>query len=78
MPLVECYAASRYPERPRALFWQGERIEVEEVERQWRTPRGFVFVVRAVGGCRFRLTYDEATDAAYQDTPDLAWRIQLL
>ena len=31
--IVECYAGHRFPERPRAFDWEGERIEVEEVER---------------------------------------------
>jgi hypothetical protein len=57
---VECYASSRYPERPRAFLWEGERLEVAEVERQWRTPTGPVFRVHAADGRRFTLAYDEA------------------
>jgi hypothetical protein len=74
MAIVECYAGSRYPERPRALLWERERMALEEVERQWRTPRGLVFIVRTVGGRRFRLTYDEATGAVHSG----AWRVQAL
>ena len=59
---VECYAGHRFPERPRAFDWEGERIEVEEVERCWRTPPGLVFRVRATDGRRFTLAYDEAAD----------------
>jgi hypothetical protein len=59
---VECYASTRYPERPRAFLWQKERLEVAEVERQWRMPSGPAFRVRAVDGRRFTLAYDEATD----------------
>lgn len=61
--IVECYAGYRYPERPRAFVWEGERVAVEEVERQWRTPAGPAFRVRAADGRRFILTYDEAAGA---------------
>ncbi len=60
--LVECYASARYPERPRAFMWKGERLEVTEVERQWRTPAGPAFRVCVVDGRTFTLTYDEAAD----------------
>jgi hypothetical protein len=60
--LVECYASARYPERPRAFMWKGERLEVAEVERRWRTPAGPAFRVRVVDGRTFTLTYDEAAD----------------
>lgn len=59
---VECYAGHRYPERPCAFHWEGERVGVEEVERSWRTPAGPVFRVRAADGRRFTLAYDEADD----------------
>jgi hypothetical protein len=61
--VVECYAGHRYPERPRAFLWEGERVAVEEVERSWRTPAGPVFRVRTVGGRHFTLAYDEAADS---------------
>jgi hypothetical protein len=60
--LVECYAGYRYPERPCAFLWEGERVAVEEVERSWRTPAGLVFRVRTASGCCFTLAYDEAAD----------------
>jgi hypothetical protein len=58
--IVECYAGYRYPERPRAFLWEGERMAVEEIEQQWRTPAGPAFRVRTADGHRFTLTYDEA------------------
>ena len=61
--IVECYAGHRFPERPRAFDWEGERIEVEEVERCWRTPSGPVFRVRVTDGRRFTLAYHEAADS---------------
>jgi hypothetical protein len=65
---VECYAGHRYPERPRAFLWEGERMLVAEVERTWRTPAGPVFRVHAADGRCFTLAYDEAADS---------WDIQL-
>jgi len=59
----ECYAGFRYPERPRAFLWEGKRLEVVEIERQWRTPSGPTFRVRVEDGRRFTLAYDEASDA---------------
>jgi len=60
---VECYAGYRYPERPRAFVWEGERVEIEAVERRWRTPAGPAFRIRTAGGHRFTLAYDETADA---------------
>jgi len=59
---VECYAGHRYPERPRAFRWEGERVTVAEVERNWRTPAGPVFRVRTDDGRRFTLAYRETSD----------------
>ncbi len=43
---VECYAGSTYPERPRALLWQGTRYLVSEVIARRREPEGVGFLVR--------------------------------
>jgi len=65
---VECYAGRHYPDRPLAFRWQGRRLEVEEVERQWRTqgvayssPILYHYQVRTAEG-RFHLAYDSETD----------------
>lgn len=68
-PAVECYAGVRHPERPRAFTWHGERLRVEQVEREWRTPEGLVFRIRTPDGRRFTLSYREA---------DTAWQIEAL
>lgn len=60
---VECYAGSRYPERPRALLVDGRRLPVEEVEAQARTPGQLRFRVRVSDGRRFSLVYDQVQDA---------------
>jgi hypothetical protein len=61
--VVECYAGTRYPERPRAFLWEGDRVEVAEIERRYSTPHGMAFRARTVDGRRFSLFYDEALDA---------------
>ncbi len=60
--VVECYAGTCYPERPRAFVWEGEQVAVEEVERQWRTLAGPAFRVRTADSRRFTLAYDEVAD----------------
>lgn len=59
---VDCYAGAGYPERPRAFVWQGERYEVEEVGRRWRTPAEYGFRVRTTAGEYFTLLYHELED----------------
>ena len=64
--IVSCYAGSRYPERPRAFLWEGQWLEVAEVERRWRTPDGPVFRVRSSDGRRFALAYEEAGERNFK------------
>jgi hypothetical protein len=65
--LVECHSGYEYAQRPLALRWQGERLEIEQVEAEWRTPGGKRFRVRARNGLVFELFYDELSDD---------WRVQ--
>lgn len=65
---VECYAGRHYPDRPVAFRWEGKRVEVEEVERQWRSqeagydsPILYHYQVRTAEG-RFHLVYDSEED----------------
>jgi hypothetical protein len=67
--LVECYAGSRYPERPRAFAWQGQRLEVAAVESEWQSPTARFFRVRTGNGQIFLLGYREA---------DGAWTVEQL
>ncbi len=60
--LVECYSGSEYAERPVALSWQGRRLEIEQVEAQWRIPGGKQFRVRTRDGQVFELLYGELSD----------------
>jgi hypothetical protein len=67
--LVECHSGSEYGERPTALHWNGQRLEVAEVEARWRIPGGKKFRVRTSDGQVFELLYVELFDE---------WRIHLI
>lgn len=56
---VECIASSAYPGDPRAVHWEGRRIEIERVVAQWRTPQGICYRAAATDGLTFVLCYDE-------------------
>jgi hypothetical protein len=60
--LVECHSGFEYAERPTALWWEGTRLEVAEVEAQWRISGGKKFRVRTVDGRVFELLYVELYD----------------
>ncbi len=60
--LVECHSGYEYAERPVALFWEGQRLIIEQVEAQWRIPGGKRFRVRTRDGQVFELFYGELYD----------------
>lgn len=45
-PSVEAYAGSAYPESPRAIIWEENRYEVQEILDRRREPDGVGFFVR--------------------------------
>jgi hypothetical protein len=60
--LVECHSGYEYAQRPVALRWENERLEVDAVEAEWRIPGGRRFRVRTQDGRRFELFYGELYD----------------
>lgn len=60
--LVECHSGYEYAERPVALHWQGQRLEIESVEAEWRIPGGRCFRVRTADEHKFELFYGELYD----------------
>ena len=64
---VECRSGTGYAERPLALTWEGQRLEIEQVLSEWRTPAAKSFRVRTSDGQVFDLCYTEAADT---------WQIQ--
>jgi hypothetical protein len=60
--LVECHSGYEYGERPVALQWQGQRLEVIRILDRWRSPGGKSFRVCAGDEQIFELHYDERED----------------
>jgi hypothetical protein len=59
---VACYSGSVYPERPTALYWRGQRLEVEKVLQAWHIPQGRRFRVQTTDYQVFELVYQQAED----------------
>ncbi|HNT53664.1 MAG TPA: hypothetical protein PKG95_03065 [Anaerolineaceae bacterium] len=59
---VECHSGFEYAERPIALTWDGQRLDIATVESTWRIPGGKCFRVRTVNGQMFELFYGELYD----------------
>jgi hypothetical protein len=65
---VECRAGRHYPDRPVAFRWEDRRVEVDDVEHQWRTqgvsydsPTLYHYRVTTAEG-RFDLVYNVQAD----------------
>jgi len=66
--LVECHSGFTYAERPIALLWEDERLEITEILARWRIPGGRRFRVSVDDGRVFELFYGELYDE---------WRVSL-
>jgi hypothetical protein len=62
MDVVECRSDTEYAERPLALTWQGQRLEIAEILARWRGPNDKGFRVKTADGRAFELTYREVLD----------------
>lgn len=60
--LVECHSGFQYAEKPKAIQWEGQRLEVVEIKAEWRTPLSHCFRVRTQDERWFELSYNETTD----------------
>ncbi len=60
--LVECRSDWKYAQHPLAFTWQGERLVVQEVFAEQRTPEGNHFLVRTSKDRNFELMYNEQLD----------------
>ena len=56
---VECYSGYQYAEKPRALQWQGQTLEITEIKAEWPTPVSHCFRVLTQAGLWFELSYNE-------------------
>lgn len=59
---VECFSGHRYAQRPLAIIWGKERLEVSKVEAEWHSMEGKRFWVRTVDGRGFALSYSTESD----------------
>jgi hypothetical protein len=59
---VTCRSDYAYAQRPVALRWEGQRLEIKAVEAEWRTPDGRNFRVCTLDGMHFELFYNETKD----------------
>ena len=66
---VECLSGHTYAERPIALWWEGERLNIVEIVARWRIPGGYRFRVQAEDDQIFELCYSELQDE---------WQVSLL
>jgi hypothetical protein len=60
--LVECHSGHEYAERPVSFYWEGQRVEIEEIVARWRVPEGKRFRVLTTDGQIFELFYGELYD----------------
>ncbi len=59
---VECRSDAEYADRPLAVTWQGQRLEVAEILATWRGPGEKGFRVKTADGQAFELAYRELTE----------------
>ncbi len=59
MDKVECRSDTEYAERPLALTWLGQRLEIADILARWRGPNERGFRVKTSDGQAFELTYRE-------------------
>jgi len=60
--IVECHSGFTYADRPLALTWEGQRLEIAQILAGWRTPEKNRFRVRTTDGREFELAYSQVTD----------------
>ncbi len=60
--IVECHSGFAYAEKPVALTWEGQRLEITGILGEWRLPGGRRFRVKTSGGQIFELSYEELND----------------
>jgi hypothetical protein len=60
--LVECHSGFTYADRPVALTWGGQRLEIVRILAEWRTPEKHWFRVRSADGREFELAYSQAAE----------------
>ena len=62
MDIVECLSGNEYADRPLALTWGRQKLEIAAIIAQWHGPNEKGFRVQAVNGQVFELIYREVPD----------------
>jgi len=60
--IVECHSNFEYAEKPVALTWKDQRLEISEIIERWRIPGAKCFRVSTTDGQIFELFYGELYD----------------
>jgi hypothetical protein len=60
--IVECHSGYEYAEKPVALTWKDQRLEITEIVERWRIPGAKCFRIRTTDGQTFELFYGELYD----------------
>jgi hypothetical protein len=67
---VECYSGYTYAQEPRAIEWRGQRYEVKQVVKRWRTPHGPGFCVEVAGISNLQSPISRLVDLTYWEIED--------
>jgi hypothetical protein len=67
---VECYSGHTYAQEPRAFEWEGQRYQVEQVVKRWRTPAGPCFRVEVAGISNLKSLISHFVDLTYLESTD--------
>jgi hypothetical protein len=60
---VDCHSGYTYVDRPAALYWEEQRLEIAKIIQRWRTPSGWMFLVQTDNERAFEITYDASLDS---------------
>lgn len=55
---VECHSGYAYIDRPVALYWEEQRLEIDKIIQRWRTLSGWMFLVQTRDERAFEITFD--------------------
>ena len=59
---VECYSGYKADERPVSFISEGNKLKVDRIIEQWRSPDADNFKVMANDGKRYLLVHDNIKD----------------
>lgn len=60
---VECHSGYKAEERPVRIVFQGQTLEITEVEDRWYSPGATYFRVLTTSGDRYVLRHDDPQEA---------------